>query len=58
MLGIKVKIMLDWDPKGKQGPTTPLPDQVTVHVPKDEDELVRPSPALAPADIDPPISAD
>ncbi|CAL9117579.1 unnamed protein product [Musa textilis] len=28
VLGIKVKIMLDWDPKGKQGPTTPLPDLV------------------------------
>ncbi|KAK9998684.1 hypothetical protein SO802_018287 [Lithocarpus litseifolius] len=23
VLGIKVKIMLDWDPKGKMGPTTP-----------------------------------
>ncbi|CAI9773161.1 unnamed protein product [Fraxinus pennsylvanica] len=29
VLGIKVKIMLEWDPKGKQGPTTPLPDVVT-----------------------------
>ena len=26
VLGIKVKIMLDWDPKGKVGPITPLPD--------------------------------
>jgi small subunit ribosomal protein S3e len=26
VLGIKVKIMLDWDPKSKQGPMTPLPD--------------------------------
>ncbi|KAK1315382.1 40S ribosomal protein S3-3 [Acorus calamus] len=34
VLGIKVKIMLDWDPKGKQGPTTPLPDVVTIHQPK------------------------
>ncbi|KAK6236541.1 hypothetical protein SCA6_011878 [Theobroma cacao] len=34
VLGIKVKIMLDWDPKGKQGPTTPLPDLVTIHSPK------------------------
>uniref|UniRef100_A0A453RVC0 Ribosomal protein S3 C-terminal domain-containing protein n=1 Tax=Aegilops tauschii subsp. strangulata TaxID=200361 RepID=A0A453RVC0_AEGTS len=31
VLGIKVKIMLDWDPKGKLGPTTPLPDLVTIH---------------------------
>ena len=51
--------MLDWDPKGKQGPTTPLPDQVTVHVPKDEDELIRPvsQPVLPPADIDVPVPA-
>lgn len=44
VLGIKVKIMLDWDPKGKQGPTTPLPDLVTIHPPKEEDEYsIRPS---------------
>lgn len=41
VLGIKVKIMLDWDPKGKQGPTTPLPDVVTIHTPKEEDEYFR-----------------
>ena len=58
MLGTKVKIMLDWDTKGKQGATMPLSDQVTVHVPKDEDELVRPFPTITPADIDAPISAD
>ncbi|XVE97918.1 hypothetical protein REPUB_Repub03eG0060300 [Reevesia pubescens] len=40
VLGIKVKIMLDWDPKGKQGPTTPLPDLVTIHLPK-EDEVAK-----------------
>eukprot|EP00218_Dolichomastix_sp_CCMP3274_P006371 CAMPEP_0170161790 /NCGR_PEP_ID=MMETSP0033_2-20121228/76770_1 /TAXON_ID=195969 /ORGANISM="Dolichomastix tenuilepis, Strain CCMP3274" /LENGTH=231 /DNA_ID=CAMNT_0010399413 /DNA_START=447 /DNA_END=1142 /DNA_ORIENTATION=- len=39
-LGIKVKIMLDWDPEGKKGPKTPLPDLVTVHPPKDEDEAL------------------
>ncbi|KAL3535547.1 hypothetical protein ACH5RR_004008 [Cinchona calisaya] len=26
VLGIKVKIILSWDPKGEMGPTTPLPD--------------------------------
>ncbi|KAJ0961442.1 hypothetical protein J5N97_000191 [Dioscorea zingiberensis] len=46
VLGIKVKIMLDWDPKGKQGPTTPLPDLVTIHAPKDEEEFIQPP--LAP----------
>lgn len=42
VLGIKVKIMLDWDPKGKMGPTTPLPDLVTIHPPKEEEEYLRP----------------
>ncbi|KAK1261336.1 40S ribosomal protein S3-3 [Acorus gramineus] len=43
VLGIKVKIMLDWDPKGIQGPKTPLPDLVTIHPPKEEDEYIMPS---------------
>ncbi|KAL6000213.1 40S ribosomal protein S3-3 [Asimina triloba] len=50
VLGIKVKIMLDWDPKGKQGPMTPLPDLVTIHTPKDEEESIRPS--MLAADIE------
>lgn len=29
--------MKDWDPTGKQGPKTPLPDVVTVHTPKEEE---------------------
>ena len=29
--------MKEWDPTGKQGPRTPMPDMVTVHAPKDED---------------------
>ncbi|KAK3436202.1 hypothetical protein EUGRSUZ_C00830 [Eucalyptus grandis] len=49
VLGIKVKIMLDWDPKGKQGPTTPLPDLVTIHPPKEEEEY---RPAVIATDID------
>merc|ERR1712168_1382932 len=36
VLGIKVKIMLPWDPTGKTGPKTPLPDHVTIVEPKDE----------------------
>ncbi|MFS7944246.1 putative ribosomal protein S3 [Helianthus anomalus] len=36
VLGIKVKIMLDWDPTGKLGPKTPLPDNVVIHMPKDD----------------------
>lgn len=50
MLGIKVKIMLDWDPKGKQGPMTPLPDLVTIHTPKEE--LYTPVPPVAAINID------
>ena len=36
VLGIKVKIMLPYDPNGKIGPKKPLPDNVTVIEPKDE----------------------
>ena len=36
VLGIKVKIMKEWDPTGRVGPKTPLPDVVKVHEPKDE----------------------
>ncbi|XP_073110029.1 small ribosomal subunit protein uS3x-like [Elaeis guineensis] len=48
VLGIKVKIVLDWDPKGKQGPAAPLPDLVTIHTPKDE-EYIRLPLMMAPA---------
>ncbi|KAJ8566035.1 hypothetical protein K7X08_030512 [Anisodus acutangulus] len=41
VLGIKVRIILDWDPRGKQGPTTPLPDLVTIHPPKEEEDYIR-----------------
>merc|ERR1712121_118424 len=36
VLGIKVKIMLPWDPTGKQGPQRPLPDHVNIVEPKEE----------------------
>jgi len=36
VLGIKVKIMLPHDPKGLQGPSTPLPDKVTILEPKED----------------------
>ncbi|KAG6427648.1 hypothetical protein SASPL_111894 [Salvia splendens] len=49
VLGIKVKIMLDWDPKGKLGPVTPLPDIVIIHPPKEEEAF---RPALAPAEVE------
>jgi ribosomal protein S3 len=37
VLGIKVRIMKEWDPSGKIGPRTPLPDVVTVLAPKEEE---------------------
>uniref|UniRef100_A0A2K5CQJ4 40S ribosomal protein S3 n=1 Tax=Aotus nancymaae TaxID=37293 RepID=A0A2K5CQJ4_AOTNA len=36
VLGIKVKIMLPWDPTGKIGPEKPLLDHVSIVEPKDE----------------------
>ncbi|KAL0009899.1 hypothetical protein SO802_005007 [Lithocarpus litseifolius] len=49
--GVKVKIMLDWDPKGKVGPITPLPDLVTIQSPKEE-EGYNFTPALAASNIE------
>jgi ribosomal protein uS3 len=45
VLGIKVKIMKDWDPTGKRGPKMPLPDVVKVIEPK-EDEYVADKPQV------------
>ncbi|KAJ2705436.1 40S ribosomal protein S3 [Coemansia sp. IMI 203386] len=39
VLGIKVKIMLDWDPTGRLGPKKPLPDLVTI-LSNDKEEAV------------------
>ncbi|CAK9293402.1 unnamed protein product [Gordionus sp. m RMFG-2023] len=39
VLGIKVKIMLPYDPNGKIGPKNPLPDHVTILEPKEEGEI-------------------
>uniref|UniRef100_A0A2K6JTT5 40S ribosomal protein S3 n=1 Tax=Rhinopithecus bieti TaxID=61621 RepID=A0A2K6JTT5_RHIBE len=36
VLGIKVKIMLPWDPIGKIGHKKPLPDHMSIMEPKDE----------------------
>ena len=37
VLGVKVKIMLPWDPTGKEGPKKPLPDNITILDPKNEE---------------------
>ena len=36
-MGVKVKIMLPYDPTGKAGCSIPLPDNVVIHDPKVED---------------------
>jgi len=43
VLGVKVKIMLDWDPNGKSGPKNPLPDMVTILEPKEEVLITAPT---------------
>merc|ERR1712054_512637 len=42
VLGIKVNIMLPFDPQGKMGPSKPMPDKVDVFEPK-EDTIVAPA---------------
>ena len=42
VLGIKVRIMLPWDPSGKTGPKVPHPDTVTIQEPKDESRITDP----------------
>merc|ERR1712121_481746 len=64
VLGIKVKIMLPWDPSGKNGPRTPLPDHINIVEPKDEvlpsephSENKMEKPAAGPAAAGPPTPA-
>ena len=47
MLGVRVTIMLPWDPSGKTGPKAPLPDQVVIQDPK-EDMAMAPTGSLDP----------
>ncbi|KAJ1675782.1 40S ribosomal protein S3 [Spiromyces aspiralis] len=43
VLGIKVKIMRDWDPTGRLGPKNPLPDMVIINEPKEEVPVATPT---------------
>ena len=36
ILGVKVKILMAYDPEGKMGPSTPMPDFVVIHEPKED----------------------
>merc|ERR1712032_179529 len=38
IIGVKVKIMLPYDPTGKKGVRKPLPDMITIHPAKEDDE--------------------
>ncbi|KAL6595261.1 ribosomal protein S3 [Neocallimastix sp. 'constans'] len=40
VLGVKVKIMMDYDPSGRRGPKTPFPDNVRIKDPKEDDEEI------------------
>jgi len=42
VLGVKVKIMLPFDPTGKTGPKRPLPDHVNIVEPKEEEPIEGP----------------
>jgi len=42
VVGIKVKIMLDHDPKGRNGPKTPIPDMIIIKEPKEDENLSKP----------------
>ena len=51
VLGIKVKIMLPWDPTNKNGPKRPLPDNVSILEPKDETHIAEELKAAKMSDI-------
>ncbi|KAL9157083.1 hypothetical protein ABFS82_09G122100 [Erythranthe guttata] len=58
VLGIEFKIMLDWDPKGKQGSITPSPDLVTIYPPKEEHYIAPPVAAATDVDIEGAVSEE
>ncbi|GAB1601597.1 40S ribosomal protein S3-like [Argonauta hians] len=60
VLGIKVKIMLPFDPNGKIGPKRPLPDHVSIVEPKEEVIVQTPyseHKGVKPAAEAPPVSS-
>jgi len=61
VIGIKVSIMLPYDPTGKQGPKIPLDDVVTIMEPKEDISamsMAAVSAAPAPVPIEEPIAPD
>lgn len=54
---VQVKIMLPFDPNGKNGPKRPLPDNVSVVEPKEETLPTGPSSDIKPIKADlPPVA--
>eukprot|EP00616_Rhizochromulina_sp_CCMP1243_P007269 CAMPEP_0118967282 /NCGR_PEP_ID=MMETSP1173-20130426/4691_1 /TAXON_ID=1034831 /ORGANISM="Rhizochromulina marina cf, Strain CCMP1243" /LENGTH=232 /DNA_ID=CAMNT_0006916223 /DNA_START=49 /DNA_END=747 /DNA_ORIENTATION=- len=49
VLGVRVEIMLPHDPKGIQGPKTPLSDKITIIEPKEEVISAPPQDTMQPA---------
>merc|ERR1712078_266149 len=52
VLGIRVKIMLAYDPDGKTGCAVPLPDNVIVADPKEDAPITQPEQQQAPDEAD------
>jgi len=64
VVGIKVKIVLPWDTNGKTGPKNPLPDDVSIVEPKEEQLPQQPyseqkggKPEVAPPGVAPGMQA-
>ena len=57
VLGIKVKIMLPWDPNNKNGPKRPLPDNVSILEPKEDVSYTEDVKAPKPLDVAAPLAA-
>ena len=57
VLGIKVKIMLPWDPNNKNGPKRPLPDNVSILEPKEDVSYTEYVKAPKPLDVAAPLAA-
>ena len=53
VLGIRVKIMLPWDPNNKNGPKRPLPDNVSILEPKEDVPVSEELKAPKPLDVAP-----
>merc|ERR1712032_1051144 len=59
IIGVKVKIMLPYDPTGKKGVRKPLPDMIKIHPAKEDDEAdVYPTQAPVQQQTQPPAEVE